>query len=154
MKKIPCLFILCICLIACKNEIQQAQAVNNHEAFVKQYFDCFNQHNWAKLANLYADTAAFKDPTLGKGIVLQTRAQTMKKYGELNSLFPDLHDKIINTYASGDNHLVVEFVSSGTGPDQVKFELPICTIFTIENGLITKDFTYFDNFDEPGLENK
>lgn len=50
-------------------------------------------------------------------------------------------------YPSGENHIIVEFVSSGTAPDNSKFELPICTIFTIENGLITKDFTYYDNFD-------
>ncbi len=145
---------VCICFANCKNEIQQTSAVNRHEAFIKQYFEYFNQHNWEKLANLYADKAEFKDPTLGKGIVLQTREQTMKKYATLSDLFPDLQDKVINTYASGDKHLIVEFISSGTGPDQVKFELPICTIFTIENGLITKDFTYFDNFEEPDLENK
>jgi steroid delta-isomerase-like uncharacterized protein len=154
MKKVAGLFIICICLTNCKNEIHQAPQVNNHEAFVKQYFEYFNQHNWQKLANLYADTVEFKDPSLGSGIVLQTRQQTIKKYSELNQVFPDLTDKIVNTYASGNNHVVIEFVSSGTGPDKAKFELPICTILTIENGLITKDFTYFDNFDEPNSEKK
>lgn len=62
-------------------------------------------------------------------------------------MFPDVKDKVIQTYPSGDNHIIVEFVSSGTAPDNSKFELPIFTIFTIENGLITKDFSYFDNFD-------
>ena len=66
----------------------------------------------------------------------------------ISKFLPDLHDQVIQTYASGDKNVIVEFVSSGTGPDKVKFELPICTIFTIENGLITKDFTYFDNFEE------
>jgi hypothetical protein len=154
MKKIVVLFILCIGILSCKNETQPISKANRHEAFVKQYFDYFNQHNWEKLASMYADTSQFKDPTLGKGIVLQTRAQTIKKYSELNSIFPDLNDKVINTYASGSNHVIVEFVSTGTGPDQVKFELPICCILTIENGLITKDFTYFDNIDEPALEKK
>ena len=66
----------------------------------------------------------------------------------MNKIFPDLHDKVIQIYPSGENHIIVEFVSTGTAPDNSKFELPICTIFTIENGLITKDFTYFDNFEE------
>jgi hypothetical protein len=154
MKKIVVLFVLCIGITNCKNEIQQVPHASNHEAFVKQYFGYFNQHNWEKLAGLYADTAQFKDPTLGKDIVLQTRQQTIKKYSELNSVFPDLNDKVINTYASDSNHVIIEFVSTGTGPDQVKFELPICCILTIENGLITKDFTYFDNFEERALENK
>jgi len=74
--------------------------------------------------------------------------QIIEKYSELNKLFPNLHDQVIQMYPSGDNHIIVEFVSSGTAPDSSKFELPICTILTIENGMITKDFTYFDNFEE------
>ncbi|WP_262892331.1 hypothetical protein ACN9ML_07985 [Dyadobacter endophyticus] len=44
--------------------------------------------------------------------------------------------------------MIVEFISTGTAPDKSKFTLPICTIFTIENGNITQDFTYYDNFSE------
>ncbi len=67
----------------------------------------------------------------------------------VQTVFPD---QLIQMYPSGDKHIIVEFVSSGTGIDKVKFELAICTILTIENGLITKDFTYFDNFDEQKSE--
>ena len=63
-------------------------------------------------------------------------------------VFPELYDEVIQVYPSGDNHIIVEFVSTGTAPDDSKFELPICTIFTFENGKITKDFTYYDNFEE------
>ncbi len=97
---------------------------------------------------MYSEVSEFKDPTLGPGIVTQTRKQIIDKYSELNSMFPDLHDQVIKLYPSGDQHIIVEFVSTGTAPDSSTFELPICTIFTIENGLITKDFTYFDNFEE------
>jgi len=118
------------------------------EQLVKQYFDHFNHHDWTKMANMYTETADFKDPSLGLAIVKQTRAQVIKKYSELHQTFPDLHDQVIKTYPSGENNIIVEFVSTGTAPDNSKFELPICTIFTIENGLITKDFTYYDNFQE------
>jgi ketosteroid isomerase-like protein len=57
-------------------------------------------------------------------------------------------DEIIQVYPSDNNHIIVEFISSGTAPDGSKFELPICTIFTIENEKIVKDFTYYDNFEE------
>ena len=97
---------------------------------------------------MYAEISEFKDPSLGQGIVKQTRQQIIDKYSELNKVFPDLHDQVIQTYPSGNKHIIVEFVSSGTGPDKVKIELAICTILTIEKGVITKDFTYFDNFDE------
>ena len=127
---------------------------SDNEKIIKQYFEHFNNHDFVKMANMYSDTADFKDPTLGQGIVKQTRQQIIEKYTELSKMIPDVKDKVIQTYPSGDNHIIVEFVSSGTAPDNSTFELPICTIFTIENGLITKDFTYFDNFEEGQEENK
>lgn len=119
-----------------------------HEAFLKEYFDHFNKHEWKEMAAMYTDTADFKDPSLGAGIVKQTHAQIIKKYSDLQQVFPDLHDEVIHIYPSGDKHVIVEFISTGTAPDQSKFELPICTIFTIEGGKITSDFSYFDNFEE------
>ena len=101
---------------------------------------------------MYSEISEFKDPSLGKEIVKQTRQQIIDKYSELTQIFPDLHDRVIQTYPSGDKHIIVEFISTGTAPDNSKFELPVCTILTIENGVITKDFSYFDNFDEE--ENK
>ena len=122
--------------------------ITDNEKLVKQYFEHFNNHQWEKMANMYAEITEFKDPSLGQGIIKQTRQQTIDKYSELNKVFPDLHDQVIKTYPSGDKHIIVEFVSSGTAPDNSKFQLAICTIFTIENGRITKDFTYYDNFEE------
>lgn len=148
MQKLIILFILAFVLLSCNNQKQKTTSTNDKEKIVNQYFDYFNKHDFTKMANMYAETTDFKDPSLSQGIVKQTRQQTIEKYTELAKIFPDLHDQVIKTYPSGDNHIIVEFVSSGTGPDKVKFELPICSILTIENGLITKDFTYFDNFEE------
>ncbi|WP_435356347.1 nuclear transport factor 2 family protein [Emticicia sp. SJ17W-69] len=145
MKKLLTIFLASFALISCKKEEDK----NKNEKLIRQYFEHFNKHDWNKMAAMYAETTEFKDPSLGQGIVKQSREQTIKKYSELNQIFPDLNDKITNIYPSGENHIIVEFISSGTAPDNSKFELPICTIFTIENGIITKDFTYFDNFDEP-----
>jgi ketosteroid isomerase-like protein len=114
---------------------------------IKQHFTHFNNHDWEKMANMYAEPAAFKDPSFGPGVVTQTRTQTIEKYLEMSEMFPDLHDKVLQMYPSGEKHLIVEFVSSGTAPDGSKFELPICTIFTIKDGLIARDYTYFDNFE-------
>lgn len=123
-------------------------AISDNEKLVKQYFEHFNNHDWTKLSKMYADISEFKDPSLGQGIVKQSRQQIIAKYSGLNKIFPDLHDQIIQIYPSGGKHMIVEFVSTGTGPENSKFELPICTIFTIENEVITKDFSYFDNFEE------
>ena len=121
---------------------------DDNEALVHRYYELFNAHRWEDMAAMYAPTAQFKDPSLGPGIVPQSRAEIAAKYAGLAEVFPDLRDTIVAIYPSGPKHIIVEFVSTGTGPDGEAFELPICTIFTIENGLITGDFTYYDNFDE------
>ena len=133
-------------LISCKQSNNKVQAEN--EKLIRNYFELFNKHQWKALSEMYSDHAEFKDPSFGNGTVKQSRAEFVKKYAELNQTFPDLKDNVIHVYPSGDKNIIVEFLSTGTAPDQSKFELPISTIFTIENGKITKDFTYYDNFEE------
>lgn len=149
MKPINFIFIS-LFAIACQQKQQPTSTLSktSNEQLVQQYFQYFNEHNWNKMAAMYSDTADFKDPSLGQEIVKQTRAQTIKKYTELHQTFTDIHDEVLNIYPSGEKNVIVEFVSSGTAPDSTTFKLPICTIFTIENGIITKDFTYYDNFQE------
>ena len=142
------ILLILIIFISCNQSKTKDRETTSNEKLIKQYFEHFNNHDWKKMADFYVENAEFKDPSFGVGIVKQTRQQIIEKYSKLNVVFPDLHDKIIQMYPSSENHIIVEFVSSGTAPDNSKFELPICTIFTIENGLITKDYTYFDNFEE------
>lgn len=144
------IFIILILLLTmyCNDKNNSSEQTNKNTQIVEQYFEHFNNHEWQKMAEMYIETAEFKDPTLGDGILKMTRAEIIAKYSELNGIFTDIHDKVIQTYPSGEKNIIVEFVSSGTAPDNSKFELPICTIFTIENGKITKDFSYFDNFGE------
>jgi ketosteroid isomerase-like protein len=134
--------------ISCTEKNVSSEKADKNTQIVEQYFEHFNNHEWQKMAEIYIETAEFKDPTLGDGIVKMTRAEIIAKYSELNGIFTDINDKIIQTYPSGEKNIIVEFVSNGTAPDNSKFELPICTIFTIENGKITKDFSYFDNIEE------
>jgi hypothetical protein len=152
MKNLLALFILIFVLVACNSTKEENTEITNNEKLVKQYFEYFNSHQWVKIANMYSEISEFKDPSLGQGIVKQTRQQTIDKYSELNKIFPNLQDKVIQTYPSGNKNIIVEFVSSGTALDSSKFELAICTIFTIENGFITQDFTYYDNFEEQKIE--
>ena len=128
-----------------KGEIKMG---NKNIELVKQYFEHFNNHDWNNMSNMYIENAHFKDPTLGKQIVTLSREDINNKYTELNTIFPDIHDEIIKIYPSGNEFVIVEFVSSGTAGDGSSFELPICTIFSFENGQITKDYSYFDNFEE------
>ena len=147
MKNILFTILIVTLFTSCYNKKQPNMETDNTK-LIKQYFEHFNQHDFTKMAEMHTDVAEFKDPSLGIGIVKQTRAETIKKYSELNKIFPDLKDSIVQIYPSGEKHIIVEFVSSGTAEDGSKFELPICTIFTIENEKITKDFTYYNNFEE------
>jgi len=110
----------------------------------KRVYEFFNEHDWEKMAALYAEPADFKDPSFGQETVKQTREQIVQKYRELEEMSRDVRDDVLQVYPSGDEHVIVEFISSGTAPDGTKWTLPICTIFTLENGQITKDFTYYD----------
>ena len=126
------------------SEEKPEAAASEHVKLVNAYFEHFNKHEWEKMAAMYTETAEFKDPSLGKTAVTQTRAQTAKKYAELAQIFKDIKDSVVAVYPSGNDHVIVEFVSTGTAPDATKLNLPICTIFTFENGLISKDYTYYD----------
>ncbi|UUC45234.1 nuclear transport factor 2 family protein [Flavobacterium cerinum] len=148
MKNIALSLLSLLLLASCTGEKRdKKETVHQNEKLIQQYFDYFNQHNWVKLSEMYTETAEFRDPSLGPEVVRQSRYQIIKKYTELAQMFPDLKDTVSAIYMAGEHHVVVEFTSSGTAPDKSRFILPICTIFTIENGAITKDFTYYDNFE-------
>jgi ketosteroid isomerase-like protein len=123
----------------------EKQNKKTYEKFIQQYFEHFNQHDWLKLAELYADTVEMKDPSMGIDLVTMTRADIVKKYTELQQMIPDVKDSIVNVYPS-NQHCIVEFISHGTAPDGNTFILPICTIFEFKDDKIIKDFTYYDNF--------
>jgi len=148
MKNISLLFVILLIVSCTTKSNQNLKHTDENIELVNQYFEYFNNHNWNKMAEMYSELPEFKDPSLGQGIVKQTRKQIVQKYSELNEMFPDLHDEVIQIYPSNEQHIIVEFISTGTLPDGSKFALPICTIFTIENGIITRDFSYFDNFEE------
>ena len=138
-------------LLSCNNSPQKSlndmDNSTKNKAIIEQYFKHFNNHEWQKMADMYVEQPEMKDPAYGIKNLKMTKADIVKKYTELHQMIPDVLDNVIKIYHSGDN-VIVEFESSGTAPDGSKFTLPICTIFEIKNGKITKDLTYYDNFDE------
>lgn len=146
MKKII-LIIASLIIFSCTNGNNNFEEVNKqNEQIVKQYFDYFNNHQWQKLANMYSDNAEFKDPAVGNKAFPMNHTEFTEKYTLLNSTFPNIKANVVKTYFSGDKYVIVEFLTTGTAPDNSSLELPICTIFTIENGKIAKDFSYYNNF--------
>lgn len=141
MKKFLLLSILFF-MVSCKEEKQKT----TNEELIKSLYQYFNAHEWQKMADLYDENADFLDPSFGKQPVKQSRKQMIEKYSQLQAIFPDIKDSVQKIYLSGENNVIVEFISIGTSPDNTKFELPICTVFTIKQGKIIKDYTYYDNF--------
>ena len=133
-------------LFSCSSSVDNTNKNTNYEAFFTKFFGNFNKHDWGAMASMYTATADFKDPALGVGVHKRTRAQTIAHYTQLSQMIPDVKDSVIQIYPSKDNTVIVEFVSTGTAPNGEKFTLPLCAIMTIENGLITKDYVYYDNF--------
>lgn len=142
MKNFILILSLIIALSSCNNASNQS---SENQAIIKKLYEHFNKHEWQKMADLYVETADFKDPSFGTEITKQTRQQTVQKYLEMEKMFPDIKDEIVQMYISGNNVVAVEFISTGTAPDGSKFKMPICSIYTFENGKIAKDFTYYDN---------
>ncbi|MHA8105357.1 nuclear transport factor 2 family protein [Aquirufa nivalisilvae] len=143
MKQIFALLVVSLFFVSCQSSSSNIEEKNKE--LIEKYFTLFNQHDWKALSEMYVDSAAFKDPTSGMKVIRKTKAQFVQEYTGLQQQFPDVHDQVLSIYPSGEKHVTVEFVSTGTGADQKKFELPIVVIFRIENGKIVQDFTYYDN---------
>jgi ketosteroid isomerase-like protein len=126
---------------SCSHE--KANEINENAGVVKSMFDSFNRHDWKAMADHYIDSASFLDPSYGLEYVKQSRSQLIEKYGEMQNVFPDIHDEIVGTYPSGDK-VIVEFISSGKAADGTSFKLPISCILTLKDARIVKDATYYD----------
>lgn len=147
------LFSLLLCgllLAACNNKTNEPvkDPGADNQNTITRFFELFNKHEWDKMAAIYIDSAEFKDPMYGLKTVKKSRKEIADHYQQLNSFMPDISATSVALYPSGEKHVVAEFVSVGTSGN-TKIELPICTIFTIENGMITKDYTYYDMVGAP-----
>jgi hypothetical protein len=65
MKNLLTIAILMVTIIGCNNINNENSMASGNEKLVKKYFEHFNNHEWEKMANLYVETADFKDTSLG-----------------------------------------------------------------------------------------
>ena len=119
------------------------ESLTDPKQIIEKYFEYFNAHDWKAMSSMYAEPAEMKDPSYGNSMVSMNRDYIEAKYRELNTMIPDVKDSIVSMLVC-DDKVVIEFISKGTIQEVGPFELPICTIFEIKNGMITKDFTYYD----------
>ena len=111
-------------------------------AVVQAIFEAFNEHNWDKMLSYYSEEAVFVDPSFTNPV--SDLKIIAVHYQEMYQLFPDIKDEIISITAASDR-VVVEFISTGTAANREKSTLPICTVFTLSNGKVVQDATYYDH---------
>jgi ketosteroid isomerase-like protein len=130
---------LAITLISCS---PSAEKQNKETA--TQLFAAFNAHDWKKMNSLYSIDADYLDPAFGMEYVKKSPTEIIEKYSGMEKMFPNIHDEVKGMYAAGDK-VTVEFISTGSSGDSIKFTLPICAVLTFQNGKIIRDATYYDN---------
>ena len=123
-----------------------AAAQEANVALIRQYFDHFNAYEWEQMADMYAEPALFLDPAEGTAPFSVSHADIIAKYSGVQDEIPDLRDSIVALYPSGTDRVIVEFVSVFTLPDGETYRIPIASVMHIEEGKITQDRTYYDNF--------
>lgn len=122
------------------------EIVDKNIEIAKKSFEAFNNHNWEKQAGYFSDSCKFLDPSYGKEYKIVNRKAKIEKYSNMEKMSPDIKDEVTSIFGAGDK-VVIQFVSSGTAKTEkgeYKWSVPICCVFTIENGLIVKDETYYD----------
>jgi ketosteroid isomerase-like protein len=137
------LIVLLLLTASCQSaSTEKVDPTNANIELVKKVFEAFNKHDWKQMVSYYANPTDFLDPSLGLDYVKQTHEQSLTKYAGLQNFAPDINDSIVGIYASGDK-VFVEFISTGTTQGQ-KWHLPFCDAFTIKDGKVVKDATYYD----------
>jgi ketosteroid isomerase-like protein len=133
MKKSICLGV--VLLSACATPATNSDADETRKIAIA-VFEAFNAHDWEKMESLYADSVRLQDPAYPGGKTGKTGMT------EFYRSVVDIRDDVKHITVQ-HNVAVVEFVSTGTFNGQ-KFSLPICSVLTIENGLVAEDRTYYD----------
>lgn len=131
-------------LVSCNNV--ESNLVNQNIEIAKKSFAAFNRHDWEEQASYFSDTCKFLDPSYGDQHVTVNRKNKIAKYSKMEEMSPDIRDDITSIFGVGDK-VVIQFVSSGTAQTEegdYKWRVPICCIFTIKDGLIVVDETYYN----------
>jgi hypothetical protein len=115
------------------------------EDIIQRLFTAFNRHDLNAMARLYAGDAVLESPDFCSA--RHGPEGVRKSYADLFRTFPDIIDQVTQSVASG-NLMAVQFVAHSHGFKPTG-ELRLATFFTLRNGLIVRDETYFDAHGQP-----
>lgn len=129
-----------LALNACRSENSRA-AAGAAEA-VRLKFEAFNRHDAAAIQNLYAPDAVLHSPDYPD---LMGNVPIADTYRRLFDAIPDAKDNVQSLGTSGDK-VYAEFVLTGhfKGAADKALNVRIMSIYTVKNGEIVLDSTYYD----------
>jgi|GEM_PF-706632 len=144
-------FIVVVLVLVPGRQAAAQQALLAPEAVVRAHFDLLNRHDLNGLARQYAADAAVRSPSW-EG-VHTGGAAVQAAYGRYFATSPDLRYTVTNVVVA-PQAVTVEYRSTGTmtkpengEPDYMTgktYTLQNCAVFTVKNGKITTESTYFD----------
>jgi hypothetical protein len=141
--KIASLFIVCLCWgLAGENSAVASRSDSRPSEVVRGKFTAFNQHDVGAIEAIYARGATLNSPDYSDLVGNTAIADT---YRRLFDSIPDAKDNI-QVLESVGKHVYVQFVLSGhwNGIQDKPIGVRIMAVYTIENGRIIEDATYYD----------
>jgi ketosteroid isomerase-like protein len=125
--------VLALSLTGCAHS---PSAQTSGQALIEARFATFNDHDLDGLVKLYSPTAVMTAP--GYCTPRQGEEGVRRAYGDLFKAYPTITDEVTDTVVQGD-HIAVQFTAH-VG----KYAFPIASFLTVQDGVITRDDTYFD----------
>jgi len=112
------------------------------DAPVRLKFAAFNRHDVDAIEHIYASDATLRSPDYP---ALTGNAQIADTYRKIFDSIPDAQDNI-ETIESSPDHVYAQFVLTGHfhGAQDQPVHVRIISVYSVKNGRIIDDATYYD----------
>lgn len=143
--KPPTTIVFAICALLAINGVSASEL--SARIVVEKRFAAFMRHDLDAIVALYAPDAVEISPGFCTDRIGPEGAR--KTYEDLFLAFPNITDDV-TAYVVDGNRVAVQFLARSQKPDgSYAFEIRLANFLTVDNGLITRDETYFDTQGRP-----
>ena len=142
--KIASLLTVCLCwgLGGASSYAASQVDIQSMKNTVRNKFAAFNQHDVAAIEEIYSRSATLNSPDYHDLVGNKPIAETYRK---IFDSIPDAKDTIQQLESAGQ-HVYVQFVLSGhwNGLQDKPISVRIMAVYTVKDGRIVADATYYD----------
>jgi len=136
-------FIAAVNLNGCAINVNGDIPSGSAKSVVEARFAAFKERDVNAIVALYAPNAVTTSPGFCKDRIGREGVKTT--YGDLFRVYANVEDEVTSMVVDG-NRVAVQFVAHARKADgSALFDVRIANFLTVENGLITRDDTYFDS---------